>query len=113
MSKQNARQSHPAAANPHPRILVNGYVAIKQCRHGLMMYNLNDLCVGQSLDTYGEFFDHELTTMGQILHAGDVVVDVGANIGTHTVFFAKKVAAAGFVYAFEPQRITYEFLCAK
>lgn len=113
MSKPNAKPSHRTQAeHPHPRLLTNGYVAVKQCRHGLMMYNLNDVCVGQSLDTYGEFFEHELSTLGQILRAGDVVVDVGANIGTHTLFFTQKVAPGGFVFAIEPQRITYEFLCA-
>ncbi len=96
----------------HPRLLMNGYVSIKQCRHGLFMYNLNDLFVGRGMDIYGEWCEAELACLGQILKNGDVVIDVGANIGTHTVFFSKKVAAEGMVYAFEPQRITFEFLCA-
>lgn len=94
------------------RVLTNGYVSIKHCRHGLFMYNLNDLFVGRGMDIYGEWCEAELDCLGQILKSGDVVVDVGANIGTHTVFFSKKVGSGGLVYAFEPQRITYEFLCA-
>lgn len=97
---------------PHPRLLVNGYVSIKQCRHGLFMYNLNDLYIGRAMDIYGEWCEPELDCLGQILKGDDVVIDVGANIGTHTVFFSKKVAAGGMVYAFEPQRITFEFLCS-
>ena len=96
----------------HPRLLMNGYVSIKQCRHGLFMYNLNDLFVGRAMDIYGEWSESELACLGQILKGDDVVIDVGANIGTHTVFFSKKVAAGGMVYALEPQRITFEFLCA-
>jgi FkbM family methyltransferase len=34
--------------------------------------------------------------------AGDVVVEVGANVGAHTLLLAKLVGAAGKVYAFEP-----------
>jgi len=46
------------------------------------------------------------------LSPGDTVFDIGANIGTHAVPFAKAVAPAGRVYAFEPQRMTFQFLCA-
>jgi len=41
-----------------------------------------------------------------------LVVDVGANIGAHTVFFAKTVGPEGRVLAVEPQRILYQILCA-
>jgi FkbM family methyltransferase len=112
MSEQNSEQIKLAAASIPGRILVNDYVSIKQCRHGLMMYNLNDLFVGRALDLYGEWCLAELDCLGQLLHPGDVAVDVGANIGTHTVFFSKKVAPGGIVYAFEPQRISFEYLCA-
>ena len=42
----------------------------------------------------------------------DCVLDVGANIGTHTVALAAHVTAAGAVYAMEPQRLTFQLLCA-
>ncbi len=94
-----------------PRVLVNDYVAVKQCRYGWMMYNLNDLFVSRALDLYGEWCNAEMDCLGQLLRPGDVVLDVGANIGTHAVFFAQKVGNAGLVYALEPQRVSYEFLC--
>jgi len=37
-----------------------------------------------------------------LFNEGDTVVDVGANIGTHTVSYAKKVGGSGRVLAFEP-----------
>lgn len=112
MSKHHLKQVQQKKFTLPPRVLANRYVAVKHCRHGLMMYNLNDRFVGHSLDLYGEWCEAELACLGQLIHAGDVVLDIGANIGTHTVFFAKAVTPGGIVIAFEPQRITYEFLCA-
>jgi FkbM family methyltransferase len=86
-------------------------MAVKNCRHGTMMYNVNDAFIGRSLDLYGEWCDDEVFVLGQLLSPGDVVVDVGANIGTHAVFFAKKVTDKGLVVAFEPQRLVFQTLC--
>jgi FkbM family methyltransferase len=86
-------------------------MAVKKCRHGVMMYNVNDAFIGRSLDLYGEWCDDEVFVLGQVLSAGDLVVDIGANIGTHTVFFAKKVTEKGAVIAFEPQRLVFQTLC--
>ena len=41
-----------------------------------------------------------------------VAVEVGANIGAHTVFLAQAVGPTGQVVAFEPQRVVYQTLCA-
>ncbi len=41
--------------------------------------------------------------------ARGIVVDVGANIGTHSVVYSK---TAEHVYAFEPQQLVYYSLCA-
>ena len=49
---------------------------------------------------------------GQILAPGNVVLDIGANIGAHTLFFAKAVGPQGAVLAFEPQRVVFQTLCA-
>ena len=39
---------------------------------------------------------------GQILKAGDVALDIGANIGAHTLPIARCVGPSGHVHAFEP-----------
>ncbi len=41
---------------------------------------------------------------------GDTVIDAGAWIGGHTMAYAKKVGATGWVHAFEPNRSAYECL---
>lgn len=79
--------------------------------HGFMFYNPNDF-VGSMLETYGEWTYSEITLLSQLVNPGDVVVDVGANIGTHTLSLARQVLPGGFVYSLEPQRLAFEFLNA-
>lgn len=85
---------------------------MKPCRHGLMLYNFHDCYIGRSLELYGEWSEGEIDLFRQQLKPGMVVVEVGANIGAHTVFLAQAVGPAGRVLAFEPQRIVYQTLCA-
>jgi len=78
----------------------------------MMLYNVHDTYIGQSLDQYGEFSEGEIDLFQQFIKPGQVVLDVGANIGTHTVWLAQAVGPTGMVLAFEPQRIVYQTLCA-
>jgi FkbM family methyltransferase len=88
------------------------YTALRECRHGLMLYFKNDVYIGRSLELYGEYSEAEVELFSQLVQPGMTVVEVGANIGTHTVFLAKQVGEAGRVIAFEPQRWVYQVLCA-
>jgi len=47
-------------------------------------------------------FDHLLPTICGYLRPGDTVIDVGANIGDHTVPYRNAVTQSGRVIAFEP-----------
>jgi len=62
---------------------------IKACRHGVFLFNRKDLMVGRALNLYGEWCEGELHVLHQLISTGAVVIDVGANIGTHTVPFAR------------------------
>jgi FkbM family methyltransferase len=48
----------------------------------------------------------------QLVTPNSLVVDVGANIGAHTLFLAQAVDHGGIVLAIEPQRTVYQLLCA-
>jgi FkbM family methyltransferase len=85
---------------------------LRECRHGLMFYLAADTTIGQALDVYGEFADSENELMTEIVKPGDVVLDVGANIGTVTLPLARRLGPSGLVIAFEPQRIIFQHLCA-
>lgn len=82
------------------------------CRHGRMIHLRTDLYIGPSLEHYGEFCEGEAMVFAQLLSPGEVVVDAGANIGAHTLVFSKLAGPAGRVYAFEPQRVIFQILCA-
>jgi FkbM family methyltransferase len=85
---------------------------LADCRYGKLLFNKNDRYIGKSLELYGEFSEGEIDLFRQIVPPGAVVVEVGANIGTHTLFFARQAGHAGAVVAFEPQRIVFQCLCA-
>lgn len=81
-------------------------------RHGLMLVNRHDSIVGRSLAYYGEYFEQEAALFRQLVRPGDIAVDIGANIGAHTLPLAARVGAAGRVVAFEPVRMNFQLLCA-
>jgi FkbM family methyltransferase len=92
------------------RLTDDGAVAEKDCRHGRIAYPVNDSFVGRSLDLYGEWCEAEIDLFASLIEPGSVVVDVGANVGSHTVFFARQVGPTGRVVALEPQSFVHELL---
>ncbi|MDP6474085.1 MAG: FkbM family methyltransferase [Alphaproteobacteria bacterium] len=88
------------------------HMRVKRCRHGLMLYNMSDIYIGRSLDLYGEYSYGEADLFERVLRPGMVAIDVGANIGCHTLAMARLVGDKGAVIAFEPQRVVYQNLCA-
>jgi len=88
------------------------YLKLAACRDGVMLFNPLDSFVGRSVDLYGEFSRGEAAVFDQIVAPGDTVLDVGANIGAHTLWMARRVGPAGSVIAFEPQRAVFQTLCA-
>ena len=60
----------------------------------------------------GEFSRGEVEFFKAVIQPGWRVADVGANIGAHTVVFSRLVGPTGMVYAFEPQRLIFQMLCA-
>lgn len=81
-------------------------------RHGRMLCNKMDTYIGRSIELYGEFSEGEADLFRQLLRPGQWVVEAGANIGSLTLPIAKYVGSQGRVFAFEPQRIVHQTLCA-
>ncbi len=89
-----------------------GFNDLALAKHGYLLYNRNDIYIGRAIERYGEYGELEAGLFKQICHPADVVIEVGANIGAHTVLFAKLVGERGRVYAYEPQQVVFQTLCA-
>jgi FkbM family methyltransferase len=89
-----------------------GFNQLIEARHGYMLYNQNDSYIGKAIEKYGEYSGLEFMLLAQLCKPGDSVIEVGANVGAHTLGLAKIVGPTGRVIAFEPQRIAFQTLCA-
>lgn len=81
---------------------------MKITRHGFAIIE-GDTHLGKWAEESGRL-DHDQSALPQVLPfipIGGIVVDVGANIGTHTIAYARK---ADRVFAFEPFPPAYECL---
>lgn len=84
-------------------------LTLRQCRPGLMLFRKNDAYIGRSFDLYGEFSEGEHTLFKGLIDPEMTVIDVGANIGAHTLSFAR---LANCVIAIESSRVIHQMLCA-
>jgi FkbM family methyltransferase len=85
-------------------------IALVAGADGFFLINRNDVYIGGSLEMYGEYAGLEGKLLKSLVQPGQTVIEVGANIGSHTVGLAKRVGPAGKVFAFEPQRACFALL---
>lgn len=72
-------------------------------------YLPDDKYVGQRI-ALEKYEPYETELILRQVKSGDVIVDIGANIGYYTVLFADKVGKSGKVIAIEPDPINFEIL---
>lgn len=79
--------------------------------YGQMLVNRHDINQSEALIKTGMAIDcDEIEALGRLIPNGGGVVDVGANVGTYTLRFARAVGSRGWVHAFEPQRPIFHML---
>ena len=86
------------------------YIRKINSRHGIFNFCNSDLLIGRSLIEYGEFSEIEFSAMNKFIKDGDIILEIGANIGCFTIPYSKKVGSNGKVYAFEPQKFIFNLL---
>lgn len=84
---------------------------VVETRYGAMHVPTEDTVIGRSLRIYGEWAEAEISLMASLLNPVDTILDVGANIGTHTLAFSKLLPCCPIV-SFEPQLRIFEILVA-
>lgn len=70
-----------------------------------------DNVIGMSIKNTGSWAKKDIDFFERHVGPGDIVFDVGANIGHHSVCFSKIVGESGKVFMFEPQSNIYKFAC--
>ena len=83
-----------------------------ETRFGPMFTLQGDEVIGRSLRLYGEFAGDEVDSILAFLRPGDHVLDLGANIGVHSLAFAQTVGPTGRVISVEPQHYCFQLLSA-
>jgi FkbM family methyltransferase len=65
--------------------------------------------IGRSILVTGQFERHALDQCARFIRKDSVVIDVGANVGVHTVHYAN-CAPSGRIISIEPSRSTLQYL---
>jgi GT2 family glycosyltransferase/glycosyltransferase involved in cell wall biosynthesis len=109
---QRPEDDGPVLAERPPRRVAakEATVAGGPCRHGDMRWLEADQEVGRALALYGEWAEAELAFLRRLVGEGDTVVEIGANVGAHTLPLARAVGPAGKVLAIEPDPMQAELL---
>lgn len=88
----------------------NHYKTVKTIDDQYISVNPNDIYIGNELINNGTWEIHIKNLLKAICKENMTVVDIGANIGTHTILMSKLVGEKGNVYAFEPSKNHVEIL---
>lgn len=93
------------------RVAFGRPVALATLADGGQMYvDLRDHGIGRPLFRLGVWEPAETAFMNRFLRPGMTVLDVGANVGYHTLLAAQRVGPGGRVVAFEPDPWNHELL---
>lgn len=79
-------------------------------KDGVMLVNTKDEYIGPCIARYGEWEPHVRQALQTYVKPGMVVMDIGANIGAHTIFMSKLCGPEGRCLAFEPCKINHDML---
>lgn len=80
--------------------------------HIHVLQNVMYLDPNDSLDLFinGIYEPYETELISSMIRPGNVVLDIGANIGYYTLILAKLVGQSGKVFAFEPEPTNFRLL---
>lgn len=89
-----------------------GTHAVPTARNHALVVPFYDTNIGHWIKEFGSMNVLQSYEMQSLLRPGDVVVDVGANLGSYTIPFAERVGRQGKVLAFEPFRWLHQLCTA-
>ena len=80
---------------------------LTETKYGKFIIPIDDPTIGRSLDLYGEYCDAEIEMLKSLCESTDWFIDIGANIGYHTVAMSPHVTR---VLSFEPDADNFDIL---
>lgn len=89
-----------------PRRFANGGLRQRRMPEGYIFPLDRGTLLGWNIHFFGSYEPEVRDQFKRWLRPGDVAIDVGANVGWHTLLMANLVGPAGRVYAFEPNETT-------
>ncbi|MCX2585031.1 FkbM family methyltransferase [Pedobacter sp. MR22-3] len=93
------------------RHILHGIITITRPLSGNFRLNVN---TGNFIDAAiyftGDYEPYLKKQYQKLINPGDYVMDIGANIGFHTMYFAELCGPDGIVFAFEPIQFNYDAL---
>jgi FkbM family methyltransferase len=98
---------HPEAGTP-----VSQTCRLITARHVTFLALRTDSGVAEELATTGVWEQQQIDLFKRLTRPGETALDIGANLGHHTVALAKMLGENGLVVAFEPQMQMFNLLNA-
>lgn len=83
-------------------------ITIQHTKNGIFCGLSNDYIFKKAIEN-GIHEEHFLNLINNLLSPTDIALDVGGNIGTHSIILSKKLFN-GHVYTFEPQSLVFSIL---
>lgn len=90
---------------PGPHLYPHG--SLRYAKRDGINYRLDVSCL-MYWYVYWGFKEKQRDRLYSFVRTGDVILDVGTNIGETLLHFAKLVGSGGFVYGFEPDQVNFE-----
>jgi FkbM family methyltransferase len=98
------------AKNPDLAYTSDPTIVIKEIEENLRLFiDLSDYVIGLNI-LRGSYERSELDLVRKVVHSGQTVLDIGANIGLFSMIMAARVGPGGHVYAFEPMPMNADLL---
>ena len=78
-----------------------GSSAVAECRYGILQYLPDQPLVGDSLEWYGEYLQHQLNLLLRLVRPGATALEVGAGVGAHSLPLAAALGQQGHLLLHE------------
>ena len=91
------------------QIYATKFLVMSPTKHGVFAFYLDDDPIGTCLYYYGEWAEQEFDIISKLVDVNTNCIDIGSNIGTHTVWLSKR-CNQGHIFSIEPQFYIFQVL---